>query len=536
MNTAARMESTGKPNRIHVSQETADLLVEAGRAGWLKPRNHLVHAKGKGDMKTYWVDLMTERKSMASSVASSSGISSFSGDSSHLSSFIHSDDDDSDDGSLRSRLMAKKNMELHGNDRKVGSKADENDDEDPSAMLNNKTKRAVQWLVQMLLPYLKKIVAMREANAQIEGGDDDWYKVTATNLQLDDSFRARTDEEGGGGSMAFTDITVLDQVKEIIKLPKEDAGFKRNWQDIKLGSRVEHQLLNYISSIASMYRDNSFHGFEHASHVTMSAVKLLTRVVAEHSIDFSDMQYKQKDGADLHTYTHGISDPLTQFAIIFSALIHDVDHTGVPNATLVNENSYIAEIYKNKSVAEQNSVDLAWGLLMEPSYRELRNCLCATKDERERFRQLVVNAVMATDIADKELGAQRRQRWEKAFSDDKTTLSLKDISNRKATIVIEHLIQVRLTCRHNSRVCETTIDRADNSDARLFFFCSTFVVELSIECRLRMCPIQCNIGIFIKNGIKSYLKNSTKHTRMVEVILTHPLVGTRVNLVSLTSI
>ena len=385
--------------------------------------------------------------------------------------------------------MAKKNMELHGNDRKVGSKADENDDEDPSAMLNNKTKRAVQWLVQMLLPYLKKIVAMREANAQIEGGDDDWYKVTATNLQLDDSARAKTDEEGGG-SMAFTDITVLDQVKEIIKLPKEDAGFKRNWQDIKLGSRVEHQLLNYISSIASMYRDNSFHGFEHASHVTMSAVKLLTRVVAEHSIDFSDMQYKQKDGADLHTYTHGISDPLTQFAIIFSALIHDVDHTGVPNATLVNENSYIAEIYKNKSVAEQNSVDLAWGLLMEPSYRELRNCLCATKDERERFRQLVVNAVMATDIADKELGAQRRQRWEKAFSDDKTTLSLKDISNRKATIVIEHLIQVRLTCRNNSRVCETTIDRADNSDALLFFFCSTFVVELSIECRLRMCPIQ----------------------------------------------
>ena len=77
----------------------------------MKPRNAKVHAKGKGEMKTYWVDLMAERKSTASSVASSSGYSSISGDSSHLSSFIHSDDDDSDDGSLRSRLMAKKNLE-----------------------------------------------------------------------------------------------------------------------------------------------------------------------------------------------------------------------------------------------------------------------------------------------------------------------------------------------------------------------------------------------------------------------------------------
>ena len=413
--------------------------MEAGHAGWLKPRSQLIHAKGKGELKTYWVDLLSERKSVASSVASSSGYSSQREDSSHLSSFIHSDGEDSDDESLRSRLMAKKNAAMLAT--KGTPQVGDDEEDDPSSMLNNKTKRAVQWLVQVLVPYLKKIVAMREADVNVEGGDEEWYKVTEINLQSDDSAReiARTDDE----SSPPADITVLDQVKEIIKLPKQGSGFKRDWQEVKLGSRVENQLFNYVSSIASMYRDNSFHGFEHASHVTMSAVKLLTRVVAEHSIDYADMSYKQKDQADLHAYTHGISDPLTQFAIIFSALIHDVDHTGVPNATLVEENSYIAEIYRNKSVAEQNSVDLAWGLLMEPSYRELRNCLCATNAEIERFRQLVVNSVMATDIADKELGALRRQRWEKAFSKGKAAESALDAKNRKATIVIEHLIQVR---------------------------------------------------------------------------------------------
>ena len=66
----------------------------------------------------------------------------------------------------------------------------------------------------------------------------------------------------------------------------------------------------------------------------------------------------------LHDHTYGItSDPLTQFACVFSALIHDVDHSGVPNSQLIKENSRVAAFYKNKSVAEQNSVDLAWDLL-----------------------------------------------------------------------------------------------------------------------------------------------------------------------------
>ena len=90
------------------------------------------------------------------------------------------------------------------------------------------------------------------------------------------------------------------------------------------------------------------------------------------------------------------SDPITQFAVAFSSIIHDLDHPGVPNAVLVKEETRIAKMYKDKSVAEQNSVDLAWSLLMEPRFKDLRSCIYKTQSELDRFRQLVVNSVMAT--------------------------------------------------------------------------------------------------------------------------------------------
>ena len=65
-----------------------------------------------------------------------------------------------------------------------------------------------------------------------------------------------------------------------------------------------------------------------------------------------------------HEIYQRTSDPLTQFSVVFSALVHDADHVGVPNMTLMKEKPRIAALYRNKSCAEQNSVDLAWNLLM----------------------------------------------------------------------------------------------------------------------------------------------------------------------------
>lgn len=56
VNTAARMESTGQPNRIQVTQSTADELIKHNKGYWLHARHDQVEVKGKGRMTTYWVN------------------------------------------------------------------------------------------------------------------------------------------------------------------------------------------------------------------------------------------------------------------------------------------------------------------------------------------------------------------------------------------------------------------------------------------------------------------------------------------------
>ena len=125
--------------------------------------------------------------------------------------------------------------------------------------------------------------------------------------------------------------------------------------------------------------------------------------------------------------------------MVLSALIHDADHRGLPNFALAREDKTLAAVYKGKSIAEQNSVDLAWNALMQKDYSNLRGVIFTNLSELRRFRQLIVNSVIATDIFDKELSSLRKNRWQKAFSGKEE--DAKEATDRKATIVIEHLIQ-----------------------------------------------------------------------------------------------
>ena len=77
VNTAARMETTGAPNRIHLSQEIVDLLLDAGKSHWVSRREDKVVAKGKGVLNTFWLETMCsdlyESKTSQSETDSSSG-------------------------------------------------------------------------------------------------------------------------------------------------------------------------------------------------------------------------------------------------------------------------------------------------------------------------------------------------------------------------------------------------------------------------------------------------------------------------------
>lgn len=270
--------------------------------------------------------------------------------------------------------------------------------------------RLVSWNADVLLRLLKQIIASRE-------------NVPSTTAI---KWKSR-------GTMP------LEEVKEIIELPEQTSGLRQDPASITLDPSVANLVHEYVAALAELYRKNPFHNFEHASHVTMSVAKLLSRIVAPSDMDFSSGEDATKV---LHDHTYGItSDPLTQFACVLAALIHDVDHQGVSNNTLALEDDPLVANYGGKSMAEQNSVDQAWTLLMSEHYQPLVTLLCRDQSELCRLRQLVVNSVMATDIMDPDLKKLRNDRWEKAFSSKSSEDSSRDVINRKATIVIEHLIQ-----------------------------------------------------------------------------------------------
>lgn len=55
------MESTSKENCIQVSQQTADLLIASEKGYWLTEREDTVNAKGKGELRTYWLNRESTR-------------------------------------------------------------------------------------------------------------------------------------------------------------------------------------------------------------------------------------------------------------------------------------------------------------------------------------------------------------------------------------------------------------------------------------------------------------------------------------------
>jgi len=306
-----------------------------------------------------------------------------------------------------------------------------------SVPIDPKIRRLIQWNVAVFQELLEEITAHRRATTTTTqiGPSPKKKKM----VHSEPCFKDKVVE-----SMSNTGQHVRDEVVEIINMPRYNAtATQKSDEKTKLDSKVISQLRNYITQIASFYHsDNGFHNFQHASHVTMSTIKLLQRIATP--------DVKKKDCVteeEYFNYTFGISaDPLTKFAIVFSALIHDVDHHGVTNFQLSKEKDTLALAYENKSILEQHSVDLAWLLLSEPCFKDLRGCIYSTQEEYQRFRQLSVNCVLATDIFDKEMKSFRDSRWEKAFrpsnsKDIVTSSQTNEGWNRKAMIVIEHIIQ-----------------------------------------------------------------------------------------------
>jgi hypothetical protein len=196
--TAGLLESTGENNRIHLSQETADLLLTASKGHWIEERKDKINLKGKDELRTYWLTYSGQ---------SSSGRSRSSGSA--------ADDPqtaiDEHDLVLPIRGMANP--------------------------FDSKTQRLVEWNTDVLSRLLKDVVASRLSR---------------------ESYRAEgVSNDSVHGLVKQENATVLDEVVEIISLPEFDvqgAGTRVDASNMDLSDPVKQQLRDYITIIASMYR------------------------------------------------------------------------------------------------------------------------------------------------------------------------------------------------------------------------------------------------------------------------------------------
>lgn len=116
------MESNGIRDKVQLSQTTADVLMTSGKAHWLKPRDQLIEAKGKGSMQTYWLNLGT-KKAFSATTDNSEDVDDGTGlcdDPSRQATSNHDDDDE----------------------------------------FNEKQERLVDWMVEILVERLKTMVCM----------------------------------------------------------------------------------------------------------------------------------------------------------------------------------------------------------------------------------------------------------------------------------------------------------------------------------------------------------------------------------------
>lgn len=260
---ASKIEGAGRPGKIHVSKETATQLTDQGKGDWLEQREEKI-ATSKGELQTYWLSDGPEARVRGSSVR----------------------DGDLSDGSLGDDSGA---YYPDRPEQSLTSIRIHREDEEA----NSKMMRLVSWNCEIMVPLLKMIVMRRAAEAK-------------KRKSVIDSGPAVANLEGEIGCHN----NVLDEVEEVISLPHYDAKVQKKIRSdpdkIQLGQAVEVELREYVHIIAQLYHGNPFHNFEHASHVTMSTMKLLSRIVAPEEVMESTTGKKKQDVAsELHDYTYG---------------------------------------------------------------------------------------------------------------------------------------------------------------------------------------------------------------------------------------
>lgn len=191
-----------------------------------------------------------------------------------------------------------------------------------------------------------------------------------------------------------------------------------------LTKQVIDELRAYCLRILGLYNDKPYHNKAHAYHVLLSANKLLDLLL--------NCNFHTNNGHERYPTTFGLRrNTMSQFALLFAALIHDCHHGGISNRQLALEDDPISIVYNDASILEQQSLTIAFVEFLQPEFSKIRKALFPSREVYSAFRKECVNLVLATDIANPERMQLTKDKWKTAFGDV-------DQSNakRKSTITV----------------------------------------------------------------------------------------------------
>ena len=247
VNTASRMESTGQKGRIQMSQETADILILTGKGHLVRQREDPVTAKGKGELTTFWLALGADPDDADEEILPKPTglVRNTSGCGSIME--VNEEEDESSDGEdlLNDSAADFDNKTTASNATMLSVRTAPNRRRPLAVSMSvlhslkalrdkrqSKESRLVDWNVEILGRLLKHVIARRNALG---------LEMSTEEVKLDRP-------EGQ---------TVLEEVREIITLPKFDASAAKNQEDpekMELDLEVKEQLHDYVTTLASMYR------------------------------------------------------------------------------------------------------------------------------------------------------------------------------------------------------------------------------------------------------------------------------------------
>lgn len=174
------------------------------------------------------------------------------------------------------------------------------------------------------------------------------------------------------------DSLLVDMVVHILKEAKILERLKLD----------EETAREFVFNVRDAYRyDVPYHNFRHSFDVFHSVYLLYATTALRNYLGIMDIA-----------------------AVLIAALIHDAGHDGCSNSFHINTCSHLALIYNDTSVLENYHCSLGYQIILK--YKILSNL---SQEEAKKFRNIVVEAILATDLSRHKLLLGRVQELQHAF-------------------------------------------------------------------------------------------------------------------------